>query len=229
MTQPFDATRSDGPEALGLQQPTWFTDHVTRWWVPALGSESLARFLHPAGIDAKGRLHVICSQRAYATHVRLAANVMVERINELVPAARVTGIRAHMRPVVVLIMTADAVTDQQLLDDVLLETCYDVVQDWGVHHPVVLQHTAETTADQFVAGWAATHTEATSGISAPVRAAVYPADQHRHGGKAVEVRDLELVTGRPDLCLAFCAKNHPMPPLARLAVRAGLTVRQVWS
>ncbi|GAA0897910.1 DciA family protein [Streptomyces rhizosphaericus] len=229
------SNRSDMPSAADHDTPDlrpaeWLTGNMAHLWEEALGSENLARRLRVAGVDAHGYLHVTCSQAAYRTHLRLLAQYVVARLNELVPTVRVTGIRTHMRPVAILVATVDANTDHQVLDGVLLETCHDAVQVWGPEHPAILRHTAQTPADQFVADWAAQHTATTAGTSAPVHAVAELADHGRHGAKATEIRDLRLVTiDRPDMCLAICAKNHPIPSLAQLAIRVGLPARQVWS
>lgn len=225
-----DAPTSEAPDGLELQPAEWLTGDKARLWAQALGSDTLARRLRVAGIDAYGRLHVACSHPAYRTHLRLLSQHVAARLNELVPTARVTDIQTHMLPIVILVSTTDAIIDHQVLDDVLLETRHDVIQVWGPEHPVILRHTAQTPADQFVAAWAAEHTALTAGTSAPVRATAELADHERHGDKALQLRDLRLVTiDRPDMCLAIRAKNHPIPPLAQLAIRVGLPVRQVWS
>ncbi|MGW2183949.1 DciA family protein [Streptomyces sp. NPDC001732] len=226
----FDVLRAADHDTPDLRPAEWLTGSMAHLWAQALGGESLARRLRVAGVDIHGYLHVTCSRTPYRTHLRLLAQHIVTRLNELVPAARVTGIRTHLRPVEVLVSTVDTVTDHQVLADILLETRYDAAQVWGPEHPVILRHTAQTHTDRFVADWAAQHTAATAGTSAPVRAVAELADHECHGVKAVETRDLQLVTiDRPDMCLAICAKGYPIPPIAQLAIRVGLPVRQVWS
>ncbi|MFD6876988.1 MULTISPECIES: hypothetical protein [unclassified Streptomyces] len=207
-----------------LVRPEWFADRAA-WWIPALRSEQATR-AEPLGIDAQRQLHVLCESPAYQTQLRLVEQVALARINEMLPEARLTRLLGSVRPrIVVLVVATDDFSDEQLVADVLLETCHDVLEAFGPEHQVALQLLGESAFDRRVAQWAAEHSAATAGTSASVYVSIHSADHAAHGKGAAWARDRALVEQGPQLCLAFCTPSAPLPKIALLATGAGIPVR----
>ncbi|MCX5345912.1 hypothetical protein [Streptomyces atratus] len=144
------------------------------------------------------------------------------------PEARLTGLLAHMRPrILVLVVATDNFADEQLVSDVLLETCYDVIEAFGPEHQVALKVLGESAFDHHVGRWAAAHTSATAGVSAPLYGVVHLPDHAEHGEGATWVRDRSVIAEGPQLCLAFCAPGAPLPAITQLATGAGIPVRRL--
>ncbi|WP_331735716.1 DciA family protein [Streptomyces sp. NBC_00057] len=184
--------------------------------------------MEPLGVDAQMRLHVLCESPAWRTQLQLIGKPVLTRINEIVPEARLTGLLAHMRPrILVLVVATDNFADEQLVSDVLLETCYDVIEAFGPEHQVALKVLGESAFDHHVGRWAAAHTSATAGVSAPLYGMVHLPDHAEHGEGATWVRDRSVIAEGPQLCLAFCAPGAPLPAITQLATGAGIPVRRL--
>lgn len=200
-------------------RPGWVVN-AAAWWPEAFRNPDSAARFQPLGVDEQGRLHVRCYSEAYRTLLRLTETSVVSRINELVRHTQITGLVARQCPrISILVVAEGGFADSQLIDDVLLETCYDVTQAVGIEHEVFLQLTGETAFNELASRWAAAHTAATADIHPPVTAGVYEDDDSPWNQK--------LIDGGPAFCLAFCSSEAALPSLERLACAAGIPVRRV--
>ncbi|MFE9360540.1 hypothetical protein ACFYPB_41655 [Streptomyces olivaceoviridis] len=101
---------------------------------------------------------------------------------------------------------------------------HDTIEAYGIEHTLVLEHGCETAVDRFASERVIRQElpDEAGLMSAPMAA-----DTARHYDQATEVRDRQMVSRRPDLCLSFATRTGEVLPLEREASTAGIPVQRV--
>ncbi|MER5615896.1 DciA family protein [Streptomyces sp. NPDC002215] len=196
-----------------------------RW--PYIVGEDLAGQVEPVMLGAQGQeLCTIAASAEARDEADRRAPEILARIRELIgeECAITRWPPSSLLPAVVLVIGSPEVTDQQAVEDVLLQIWHDVVQVIGTEHTLVLEHGCETAVDRFVSEWV-TRLELPDDaglISVPM-----VADAARHYDQAAQIRDQQLIARRPALCVAIIRHTSEVLPLEKQASTAGIPVQRV--
>lgn len=121
-------------------------------------------------------------------------------------------------PVTVAVTASDDWNNRQLIESVMLDTWHDVTQVYGPEHSLCFEHTAYSRADRFVEEWVARHAEHHGVGLMPI----LPATDE----ESLRAREVQLLTPKPDLCLAFLTDPDPTRVLDS-AWKASIPVRVI--
>ncbi|WP_331732775.1 DUF721 domain-containing protein (plasmid) [Streptomyces sp. NBC_00015] len=230
MIERLNAARPDGiPEMTGIAvlKPPPIPDRITQNWAELVGAD-LADEVRPDSLTDWGQELVTEAESAQARDLLARrAPAVLARLRAVLPETAIVRLaESRLRPVTVLVASSPDCSDRQALEDVLLDTWHDAVQTVGPEHPLQVEHTGETAADQMVEQWGARITSANPRIPLFVHTFAREAHTDQDGQDAVRRRDERLVDREPDLCLAFAAREDEEFPLVELARERGLPVRR---
>ncbi|MFI0716473.1 hypothetical protein ACH4SK_38975 [Streptomyces inhibens] len=129
-------------------------------------------------------------------------------------------------PVTVVVTASDDWHSQEIIDSRLLDTWHDVTLVFGPDHSLVFEHAAYSQADRFVEDWAVRPAERIddTGLSTMLPApgwSTKPDKSHR--------REAQLISRKPDLCLAFLSDPGLSTHLMDAAREAAIPVRGISS
>ncbi|MER5642177.1 hypothetical protein ABT095_35210 [Kitasatospora sp. NPDC002227] len=134
------------------------------WWTLA-ATPALAAHTVPVYDPQTGELLVLCDTRAYLLQTKLLTTSLLAKLNRFTGAPQVTALRLVLASTSVVVTGPAGWADEQLVEDVLLETWHDLVQDRGPLHLLAVRHVeAAGEVGDLARRWAETNDQPTEPV-----------------------------------------------------------------
>ncbi|MFE9427764.1 hypothetical protein ACFYNO_32935 [Kitasatospora sp. NPDC006697] len=195
------------------------------WWgivAPALAPRTVPVY------DRETReLVLLCSTRAHLTMVKLVGRSLLAKLGRLEGAPDIAGFRAKVVSARVVVTGPAGWVDEQLVEDVLLETWHDIVQDRGPLHQLAVRRVeAAGEVGDLARRWAEANSQPTEPVyrDGPCGCLDIGAD-HSHPPLTDEDLAARLIKDA-DLVLAFIDHRALDAQIAGAAEHARIPVRR---
>ncbi|WP_405856881.1 DUF721 domain-containing protein [Streptomyces sp. NBC_01515] len=213
--------------AIAVLEPPQLPDELVEQWADLAGAD-LADQIRPHSLTDWGQELVTEAESAQARDLLAhRAPAVLARLRAVLPETSIVRLgQSRLRAVWVLVASAPGFSDQQVLENALMEVWHDVTQAFGPEHELRFVHASETAADRMVEAWvtAVADVDPTRPprIDAFVSRAAVAADD-REGARR---RNEGLVGEQFDLCVVFAVQEDETLSLAALAREHGVPVWQ---
>jgi predicted nucleic acid-binding Zn ribbon protein len=211
-------------EGIAVVKPLPPEELIERW-AEFVGAD-LAEQVRPRSLADWGQELVTEAESAHARDLLARRTpVVLARLRAFLPETSIVRLgKSHLRTVRVVVATSPEFTDQEALENVLMDVWHDAAQTVGPEHPLYFLHSGETAADQMVEEWAAAIRPADLWAPHHVDTMTYSETVDDTDPDALRRRN-EWLAGKPcDLCVVFAARNDEKLPLAELARERGATI-----
>ncbi|MFJ5122973.1 hypothetical protein [Kitasatospora sp. NPDC088548] len=195
------------------------------WW--GMVAPELARHTVPVYDHETRELVLLCSTRAYLLQLRLHGRQLLAKLNRIDSAPHVAGFRAEVVSARVVVTGPPTWSDEQLIEDVLLESWHDLVQDRGSLHLLAVRHVeAPGEVGHLARHWAEANGQPTEPVHREALCSCLDSGlDHQHPPLTDEELTARLITDA-DLVLAFIHDRALDEQIADAAEHANITVRR---
>ncbi|GGU99322.1 hypothetical protein ACIG0C_30135 [Kitasatospora aureofaciens] len=196
------------------------------WWTHT-ATPALAAHTVPVYDPKTGELLVLCDTRAYLLQTKLLTHSLLAKLNRLTDAPQVTALRLVLASTSVVVTGPAGWADKQLVEDVLLETWHDIVQDRGPLHLLAVRHLeAAGEVGDLAHRWAEAHGQPIEPVLRDARCGCLDTGvDHSHPPLTDEELAARLVTDA-SLVLAFIDNRALDELIADAAEHARIPVRR---
>ncbi|MFJ2191604.1 NAD(P)-dependent oxidoreductase [Kitasatospora sp. NPDC087861] len=193
------------------------------WW--GMVAPKLAPHTVPVYDRETRKLVLLCSTPAHLTMVKLVGRSLLTKLNRLDGAPEVAGFHAKVVSARVVVTGPPTWSDPQLVEDVLLETWHDIVQDRGPLHLLAVRHVeAAGEIGDLARRWAEANGQPTEPVYREGLCDC-PVPDHHHPPLTDEELIARLITDA-DLVLAFIDNRALDEQIADAAEHARIPVRR---